>query len=142
MRRYEDYQVYRRYADGMCVMDRVCRRCGREYIGPRNICSKCRNEQWRSKGKFNKQYHRNYYHKKLSKKTRHVKSRGRRRFKDPHGKRRAAYDRHMQRIWREMQAIREAGLDPDQDSMQTILSAGIKLEEFDAPDQRPGRLFQ
>lgn len=126
-RRIDDRVVYKRYPNGACLIDRVCCECGRKYIGDRNICPTCRNAARRKNGKFDATYHRNYYHRKYSKSA------------ILHGKgdltkqgqlpqlRKAAWEKQKCRIRNELLAITLAKLDPNEDSIEQIEAAGVKL---------------
>lgn len=126
-RRYDDAIVYRRRANGECIMDRQCRECRREFIGDRNICSICRDRQRWAQGKFDKRYHRRYYHKNLSKAALRQHSRMRQKRKQGSLPRQTALERHAQRIHREIRAIEAAGLTVDS-TIGEIIEAGVVLD--------------
>jgi len=126
-RRIDDRRIYHRYSNGQCVIDRICRECGHKYIGERNICPPCRNKARQKNGKFNAQYHRNYYHKLYSKRAL-LRNQGDRMRKGPVGDiRKAAFEKQKCRIQAEMTAIMRAGLDPANDTIERIQQAGVNI---------------
>ncbi len=124
-RRIDDRYVHKRYLSGACRMDRICWECGRQFIGDRNTCSICRDKNRHRK--FGAAYHRKYYRRKLSKaviqkdKDKPVKQ------DQKDQLRKAAFEKQKARIRAEMAAIVCAGLDPNEDSIERIEAAGVKL---------------
>lgn len=101
--------VYRRLRDGSCVMKRTCRQCRKDFVGDRNVCPDCRNQRRRREWTKMKRYNR-------PRQPRQVNP-----------LRESALAMQERRIHAEIEAIRRAGLDPDNDSIQTILNAGVVL---------------
>jgi hypothetical protein len=129
-RRIEDRYVYKRYLNGACVIDRICQKCGRKYIGERNTCPPCCNEALRKNGKFSAEYHRNYYHKRYSKSA-ILHGKGKMTKKGQLAQlRNAAWLQQKNRIRNELLAITLAKLDPDENTIEEIEQAGVKLQEF------------
>ena len=118
--RYDNNKVIKRLSNGACVMGRVCSECGKDFTGERNMCPQCRNEQRRQSGRFGADYHRNYYRRFLSKSA--LLHGAGTLSRDPRisGKRRAAFEIQRRRITEQIKRIRQAGLDPDNDTMQKI----------------------
>ena len=125
--RYDNEKVIKRLKNGACVMKRICNQCREGFTGERNICPQCRNDRRRAEGKFGADYHNYYYHRYLSKmamlhdagtlsRNRHISA-----------ARRAAFEKQKKRVLAEIEVIREAGLDPDNDNIQTIERAGVRL---------------
>ena len=91
-----------------CIKDRVCKECGKEFVGDRYTCPQCRHEKVKASGKFGRKYHHDYYEKflKVDSEPRETKGGVKQQM------RRAALARQTERIHREMAAITSAGLDP------------------------------
>ena len=125
--RYENGKVIKRLKNGACVMKRICKECREGFTGDRNTCPQCRNAKRRADGKFGAGYHLRYYHRYLSKmailhdngsfsKDRRISA-----------ARRAAFEKQKKRVLAEIAAIKEAGLDPNEDYIQTIERAGVVI---------------
>jgi hypothetical protein len=111
----------------MCVIDRICKECGKIYIGDRNICPTCRNAARRKNGNFDAEYHRNYYHKRFSKSA-VMRGKGELTRHGPIAQlRKAAWLKQKNRIRHELLSITLAKLDPDNNTIEEIEQAGIKL---------------
>ncbi len=108
-------------------MDRICCVCRKGFVGERNICPPCRNRRRREQGKFDKTYHHDYYHKFLSKAALLRRPGELSKKTEIFGPRKEAFEKQKKRIQAELKAIRKAGLDPDNDSIQAILDAGVDL---------------
>jgi len=92
----------------VCIKDRVCRICGREFRGDRFKCPQCRYREAKATGKFGADYHRKYYKRYLR-----VDSPPRPKKSDPKDLHRSdALAKQTRRIHAEMAAITTAGLDP------------------------------
>ena len=108
----------------VCIKDRVCRICGREFRGDRFKCPKCRYRETKATGKFGADYHRKYYKRYLS-----ADSPPRRKKSDPKDLlRQAALAKQTKRIHAEMAAIREAGYSPERDYLEDIIKSGVNLD--------------
>ena len=92
----------------VCIKDRVCKECGKEFAGDRFTCPQCRYKTVKASGKFGRKYHHDYYHKflKVASEPRETKGDVKQEM------RRAALARQAERIHGEMEAITSAGLDP------------------------------
>ncbi len=106
-----------------CIKDRICKECGKEFVGDRYTCPQCRYKTVKASGKFGRAYHHAYYDKflKVDSEPRETKSD----VKDE--LRRAALARQTERIRGEMAAIRQAGLDPDTTCVAEILDKGVRI---------------
>ena len=107
-----------------CIKDRVCKECGKEFAGDRYTCPQCRYKTVKASDKFGRKYHHDYYHKFLKVDSEPRETRG----DVKQEMRRAALARQTERIHREMAAIIAAGLDPATTPVQTIIDAGIRLD--------------
>ena len=119
--RYDDKKLIKRRKNGACIMERVCHQCQKEFVGERNTCSQCRGQQWRTEGKFGPAYQRQYYRrpdKGVSRPMQQAPGRA------------AALERHRQRIHREIEAITQAGFNPDTTPLTEILDAKVRLDNF------------
>ena len=119
----------------VCIKDRVCKECGKEFVGDRYTCPQCRYKTVKASGKFGAEYHRKYY-------DRHLKADSKPR--EPKGDvkqemRREALARQTERIHREMAAIIAAGLSPTEDSVAAILDKGVRIDA--TFDQAHGNLL-
>ena len=58
-----------------CITERVCKECGKEFVGDRFTCPQCRHEKVKASGKFGAEYHHDYYEKflKVDSKPREIK---------------------------------------------------------------------
>ena len=113
--------IIKRRSNGACVAERVCHQCQKEFVGERNTCSQCRGQQWRTEGKFGPAYQRQYYRrpdKGVSRPMQQAPGRA------------AALERHRQRIHREIEAITQAGFNPDTTPLTEILDAKVRLDNF------------
>jgi hypothetical protein len=126
-RRIDDRYVYKRYLNGACRIDRICKECGRKYIGERNICPTCRDKGRHEK--FGATYHKRYYHRNLSKSVIQKENDQPAKQGQMAQLRKAAFEKQKARIRAEMAAIVCAGLDPNEDSIERIEQAGVKLSE-------------
>jgi len=128
-RRLEDIRIYHRYPNGACVTDRICRECGHKFIGERNTCPPCRNAARRKTGKFNADYHRAYYHRRYSKSA-ILHDKGELTKQGPIAQlRKAAFEKQKCRIRSELLSITIAKLNPNEDTVEEIEGAGVKLSE-------------
>jgi hypothetical protein len=126
-RRIDDRPVYKRYLNGACRIDRLCKECGRKYIGEKNVCPTCRNEAHRKNGKFDAEYHRAYYHRRYSKSA-ILRGKNELTKQGPVAQlRRAAFEKQKSRIRSELLSITLAKLDPSEDTIEEIEGAGVKL---------------
>jgi hypothetical protein len=102
------------------VIDRLCRECGKKFVGERNTCPACHNLARRKNGKFGAEYHRNYYHKRYSKSAM-LHNQGDLTKQGPIAElRKATFEKQKFRIRAELAAIVCAGLDPANDTIETI----------------------
>jgi hypothetical protein len=111
------------------VIDRLCRECGKKFVGERNTCPACHNLARRKNGKFNAEYHRAYYHRRYSKSAM-LHNQG---DLTKQGRiaelRKAAFEKQKTRIRNELLSISIAKLDPDNNTVEEIEGAGVKLSE-------------
>jgi hypothetical protein len=121
-RRIEEMLIHRRYSNGACAIERLCRECGKKFVGERNICPPCRNLARAKTGKFNADYHRDYYHRKYSKAVMQQD--------DPlfesletAGPKRKAFLMQKDRIRCQLAAIAQARLSPDNGTVLEIEEA-------------------
>ena len=126
-RKSDDSKVIKRLKNGACVMKRICNQCREGFIGERNICPQCRNERRRAEGRFGADYHNYYYHRFLSKMAMLHDNGSFSRDRRISAARRAAFEKQKKRVLAEIEAIREAGLDPNEDYIRTIERAGVRL---------------
>ena len=110
------------------MIDRVCCECGGKYRGERNTCPACHNLARRKSGKFGAEYHRNYYHKRYSKSA-ILRDKGELTKQGPIAQlRKAAFEKQKCRIRSELLSITIAKLNPNEDSIEQIEAAGVKLQ--------------
>ena len=114
----------------VCIKDRVCKECGKEFTGDRWTCPQCRYKTVKASGKFGAEYHHKYYRKFLKVDSEPRETKGD--VKDE--LRRAALARQTERIHREMAAITAAGLSPTESTVADIIAAGVALEEVNGPN--------
>ena len=112
--------VIERLENGACVTKRICKQCGRKFVGERNLCRPCCNQQ-RLEGKFGPTYHKQYYRRRTGKAV--VRP-----MQQAPG-RAAALERHQRRIRCDIETITQAGFDPDNTPLCEILDAGVELAE-------------
>ena len=111
----ENQRVYRRYRNGGCVMDRICRSCGRSYRGEHNLCQLCRNQKRRKNGKPDTEYHKKHSISTFLHAPGDLTQEG-----QIAEQRKAAFENQKERIQTQLAAIANAGLDPNEDSVETI----------------------
>lgn len=114
----------------VCVKDRVCKQCGKAFVGDRYTCPQCRHENVKAGGKFGWKYHHDYYHKFLKVDSWPRETKG----DVKQEMRRAALARQTERIHGEMAAIIAAGLSPTESTVADIIAAGVALEEGNGPN--------
>jgi len=101
------------------VAERVCNNCHKEFVGERNICPQCRAQQWRTEGKFGPDYQKQYYRRRDDKAVVGPMQQA--------PGRAAALEKHQQRIRHNIEAITQAGFNPDKTPLNEILEAGVEL---------------
>ena len=114
-----DRMIIRRRKNGVCVAERVCLQCGKEFVGERNTCPQCRSQQWRTEGKFGPDYQKQCY-------RRRDKNAVAQPMQQAPG-RAAALEKHQQRIRHNIETITQAGFDPDKTPLNEILDAGVQI---------------
>ena len=125
-KRYEEKLIIRRNAKGECFMKRVCKRCGKDFIGERNTCPQCRYAKQKATGKYGKKYHRRYYKKFLSKTAISQNDKPKKSGTIP-DKRRAAFEKQKRCIEAEIASIEAVGMTVN-DSVAEIEAAGVVLD--------------
>ena len=112
-------KIIKRRSNGACVAERVCTNCGKTFVGERNTCSQCRAQQWQSK--FGPGYQKMCYHRRPGKVVVRLplQSPGRA----------AALEKHQRRIRHNIEAITQAGFDPDRTPLNKILEAGVVIDD-------------
>ncbi len=114
-----DRMIIERRKNGVRIMERVCEKCQKEFVGERNTCSQCRAQQWQSK--FGPGYQKMCYHRRPGKVV------VRPMLQSP--ERAAALERHQRRIRHNIEAITQAGFDPDRTPLDKILDAGVVIDD-------------
>ena len=114
----------------VCIKDRICKECGKEFAGDRYTCPQCRYEKVKASGKFGRKYHHDYYRKYLKVDSAPRETKG----DVKQEMRKAALARQTERIRREMKAIIAAGLSPTESTVAEIIAAGVALEEANGPN--------
>ena len=117
--KYDNKKVIKRRKNGACVIERVCHQCGKEFIGERNTCPQCRNQQHLLEGKFGPTYQKQYYHRRDDKGVVGPMQQA--------PGRAAALEKHQRRIRHNIEAITRAGFDPDRTPLSKVLDAGVKI---------------
>ena len=122
--RYDDKKVIRRCSNGACVMNRVCDKCRKAFIGERNTCQPCRTQQRRIQRKLGAAACRRrskvgvlHDAGTLSKKNLMTETRN------------AAFEKQKKRIHAQMGMIVRAGFNPNNDSVRVIATAGVVIDD-------------
>jgi len=121
--RYDNKKVIKRCSNGACVMNRVCNKCQKAFVGERNTCQPCRTQQRRIQRKLGAAACRRrskvgvlHDAGTLSKKNLMTETRN------------AAFEKQKQRIHAQMGVIVKAGFDPNQGSVRAIVAAGCLID--------------
>ena len=122
--KYDNKKVIERRSNGACVMERVCNECRKEFVGERNLCQRCQNNQRLFEGKFVTAYNRQYYRQRRSKFAMLHDTGSLSRDIPFSAEREKAFERQKKRIRAQLALIKKAGYDPDNDSAGMIERAG------------------
>jgi hypothetical protein len=124
-KRHKKEKIIKRLTNGACVMERVCKKCRKKFVGERNICQPCQNNLRQFEGKFVTAYNRQYYRQRRSK-VAILHDQGSLSRDIPFtAERKKALEIQKKRIREQLAMIKRAGYDPDNDSAGMIERAGI-----------------